>query len=44
MTDERVTLTEREAKARRKRSVAIGVFLVMLVVIFYVVTLVKMGA
>lgn len=43
MEDERVTLTREEQSARRKRSVAIGIFLVALVVIFYVVTIVKMG-
>jgi hypothetical protein len=43
MSDERVTLTPREMKARRQRSVAIGLFLVALVAIFYVVTIAKMG-
>ena len=43
MSDERIVLTDREARARRKRSVAIGIFLVVLVVIFYVVTIAKMG-
>ena len=40
---EQVTLTEQEQSARRRRSIAIGVFLVALVVIFYVVTIAKMG-
>lgn len=43
MDTEPVTLTRQEQSARRKRSVAIGVFLVALVVIFYVVTIAKMG-
>ena len=43
MSDERITLTPQEQKARRNRSVAIGVFLVVLVAIFYVVTIAKMG-
>ena len=43
MSEERVTLTPQEQKARRHRSVAIGIFLVVLVVIFYVVTIAKMG-
>jgi hypothetical protein len=44
MVEDRVTLTPEERAARRRRSVAIGAFLVALVVIFYVVTIVKMGA
>ncbi|WP_280953023.1 hypothetical protein [Mangrovicella endophytica] len=40
---ERVKLTEAEARARRRRSVAIGLFLVGLVILFYVVTIAKMG-
>jgi cell division septal protein FtsQ len=43
MSEERVTLTEREQRARRQRSIAIGVFLVVLVAVFYVVTIAKMG-
>jgi hypothetical protein len=43
MADDRITPTPAEQAARRRRSVAIGVFLVALVVIFYVVTIVKMG-
>ncbi|MFE0013642.1 hypothetical protein ACFWXH_02260 [Mesorhizobium sp. NPDC059054] len=41
---ELVTLTERQKKARRSRSVAIAVALGVLVVIFYVATIVKFGA
>ncbi|BDA83095.1 hypothetical protein Sa4125_06370 [Aureimonas sp. SA4125] len=44
MSNERITLTEREARARRNRSIAIGVFLAALVVLFYVVTITKMGS
>ncbi|TGQ35719.1 MULTISPECIES: hypothetical protein [unclassified Mesorhizobium] len=40
---ELVTLTERQQKARRNRSVAIGVALAVLVAIFYVATIVKFG-
>ena len=43
MSEERVTLTEREQRARRQRSIAIGMFLVVLVGVFYVVTIAKMG-
>lgn len=41
--EDRVRLTEAEQKARRNRSIAIGVVLVALVVIFYFVTLAKMA-
>jgi len=40
---ELVTLTESQKKARRNRSAAIGVALAVLVVIFYVATIVKFG-
>lgn len=40
---ELVTLTERHRKARRNRSVAIGLALAVLVVIFYIATIVKFG-
>ncbi|GGE14369.1 hypothetical protein GCM10011390_36930 [Aureimonas endophytica] len=43
MIEDRVTLTPAEKAARRRRSVAIGLFLAALVVIFYVVTIAKMG-
>lgn len=43
MGDDGVRLTEAELKARRNRSVAIGIILVALVVIFYFVSLAKMG-
>lgn len=40
---ELVTLTESQRKARRNRSIAIGVALAALVVIFYAVTIVRFG-
>ena len=40
---EMVTLTERQKKAQRSRSIAIGVALAALVVIFYIATIVKFG-
>ena len=43
MQPELVTLTEKQKRARRNRSVAIGLALVALVVIFYVATIAKFG-
>jgi hypothetical protein len=43
MEQEFVTLTESQKKARRSRSVAIGLGLFAMVVIFYVATIVKFG-
>ena len=43
MEQDRVSLTDKQKKARRSRSVAIGLALVALVIIFYVATLVKFG-
>ena len=40
---ETVTLTERQKKAQRSRTVAIGVALAVLVVIFYIATIIKFG-
>ena len=40
---ETVTLTDRQKKAQRSRSVAIGVALAVLVVIFYIATIIKFG-
>ena len=40
---ELVTLTERQQKARRNRSIAIGFALAALVVIFYAATIVRFG-
>lgn len=41
---ELVTLTESQKKARRSRSIAIGLALAALVIIFYVATLAKSGS
>lgn len=38
-----VTLTEKQKKARRSRSIAIGIALAFMVVIFYVATIAKFG-
>lgn len=43
MSDDRVVLNEAEKRAQRRRSVAIGVVLVALVVLFYVITVIKIG-
>ena len=40
---EKIELTEAQKKRQHKRSIAIAVALGLLVVIFYAVTLVKMG-
>ena len=42
-TDTGMEMTEAQKKARRSRSVAIGLALAALVVLFYVLTLVKFG-
>lgn len=39
-----MTLTDKQKKAQRSRSIAIGVALAALVVIFYVVTMMKFAA
>ncbi len=43
MGDEGVRLTPEQKKRQRARSIAIAAVLVALVVLFYVVTIVKMG-
>lgn len=43
MEPELVTLTDRQKRAQRSRSVAIGLALAAMVVIFYVATIVKFG-
>ena len=43
MEDDSRQLTEAQKKARRSRSIAIGLALAALVVLFYVLTLVKFG-
>jgi len=40
---EQVELTEQQKKARRSRSVALAVVLACLAVLFYVVTIIKIG-
>jgi hypothetical protein len=40
---DRIELTEAQKKARRSRSVALAIVLGLLVVMFYVVTIVKIG-
>lgn len=40
---EHIELTEKQRKARRSRSVALGIVLAVLVVLFYVVTIIKIG-
>lgn len=40
---ELVTLTDKQKKARRRRSVAIALVLAALVLLFYVATVVKFG-
>ena len=42
MTD-RIVLTEAQRKSRRSRNIALGLVLAGLVVLFYVVTLIKLG-
>ncbi|WP_169313684.1 hypothetical protein [Polymorphum gilvum] len=43
MSENGIKLTEEQIKRRRSRSIAIGLVLVGLVVLFYVVTIVKLG-
>ena len=40
---DRVTLTSSQRKAQRSRSIAIGIALAALVVVFYVATIAKFG-
>ena len=42
--EDRVTLTERQQKARRARSIAIGLALAAFVVLVYVGSVLKLGA
>ncbi len=42
--DKGVKLTDEQKKLRRTRSIAIGLALAGLVVLFYVITIVRMGA
>ena len=41
--DDGIRLTEAQQRRRRQRNIAIAVLLVALVVVFYLVTIVKMG-
>lgn len=43
MDEDRVTLTDSQKKARRSRSLAIGLALAGFVLVMYIVTIVKMG-
>jgi uncharacterized membrane protein affecting hemolysin expression len=43
MAIERIELSEKQKKARRNRSIAIGIVLALLVVLFYAVTIIKIG-
>ena len=43
MTDDGIRLSEDQQKRRRGRSIAIALVLVALVVVFYAITLVKLG-
>lgn len=43
MIMDQVELTEQQKKARRSRSVALAVVLAVLAVLFYVVTIIKVG-
>jgi hypothetical protein len=43
MTEPGIKLTPEQMKRRRARSIAIGLVLLALVVLFYVITIVKLG-
>lgn len=43
MNNDRITLTDAQKKARRNRSIAIGIALTAFVLVVYIVTIVKMG-
>ncbi|WP_047143880.1 hypothetical protein [Aquamicrobium sp. LC103] len=43
MDDDRVNLTDAQKKARRNRNIAIGLALAAMVVIFYLITIIKLG-
>lgn len=38
-----IVLTEKQRKARRHRSIALGLVLAALVIVFYAITIVRMG-
>nr|WP_299498915.1 hypothetical protein [uncultured Rhizobium sp.] len=39
---EKIVLTEPQKKSRRNRNIALGIVLALLVVMFYVITIIKM--
>ncbi len=41
--EERLTLSDSQKKARRSRSIALGIALAALVIIFYIATIAKFG-
>lgn len=41
--EERLTLSDAQKKARRSRSIALGIALAALVIVFYVATIAKFG-
>ncbi|MCQ8780728.1 hypothetical protein [Mangrovibrevibacter kandeliae] len=43
MAEDRIRLTDQQQRARRRRSLAIGVALAALVILFYVITLAKLA-
>ncbi len=43
MEHELVTLTDSQKKARRSRSIALGISLAVLVLVFYLATMIKMA-
>lgn len=40
---DKIELTEKQRRARRNRSIALGIVLALLVVLFYVATIIKIG-
>ncbi len=43
MADDMIRLTDEEQRRRRRRSVALGLILAGLVLLFYLVTIIKLG-
>ncbi len=43
MTEDGIRLTDEQKKRRRARSIAIGVMLAAMVVLFYILTIIKFG-
>lgn len=44
MEEDRIKLTPAELRAQKRRSVAIAMVLVALIVVFYIVTVIRMGS